>query len=423
LEHSTTIVLSIHQPRSDIFHQFDNLLVLSQGRSVYSGSPLEIIPYFSQLGYNCPQNFNPADFIIDTITTNPSIGYEDDLNIASGSRGKSRNYYWPKDNSGTNGDDNLVNIQSPGSDDGDDEEFPKYYMDDRSKKYLKKEYASSFATQFYILCRRTLVNIVRDPYLLRAQYILTVALSILLGFMFKDLSYDLYGIQGRAGCLFFLLCLLSFSSMSSLDTFFHERALFVREKAQGAYRTSAYFLAKTLCDIVPMRVVPPIILGTVTYWMVTHPQSDPEWAHYLWSVLVLILVSVVACAMSFAISCSCPSIGVSNLVAILVLLFFMLFGGLLANKTTIPEYLIWFKWLSFVNYGYEILMVNELAGTAVLFNPPGFPAVTVPGEEFLIQFDMSVNRWGLDIGVLLGMLCGYLSLSYLFLRFFIKERR
>jgi len=75
---------------------------------------------------------------------------------------------------------------------------------------------------------------------------------------------------------------------------FHERALFVREKAQGAYRTSAYFLAKTLCDIVPMRVVPPIILGTVTYWMVTHPQSDPEWAHYLWCVLVLILVSVVS---------------------------------------------------------------------------------------------------------------------------------
>jgi len=101
----------------------------------------------------------------------------------------------------------------------------------------------------------------------------------------------------------------------------------------------------------------------------------------------------------------------------------MLFGGLLANKTTIPDYLIWFKWLSFVNYGYEILMVNELAGTTVLFNPPGFPALTVPGEEFLEQFDMNADRWKLDIAALFGMLVGYLTLSYLFLRFLIKERR
>jgi len=278
-------------------------------------------------------------------------------------------------------------------------------------------------TQFWILSKRTFVNILRNPYLLRAQYILTVFLSVLIGLIFKDLSYDNYGVQGRAGCLFFLLCLLSFSAMSSLDTFFHERSLFVREKAQGAYRTSAYFLAKTLCDIIPMRVVPPIILGTITYWMVTHPQSNPQWLHYLYCVAVLVIVSMVACAMSLAISCSCPSMGVCNLVAILKLLFFMLFGGLLANKTTIPKYIIWFKWLSFMNYGFEILMVNELQGTTILFDPPNVPPVFTTGEEFLQQFDMDPKRWNLDFGVLIGILAFYLVLSYVFLRFYIKEKR
>jgi len=211
--------------------------------------------------------------------------------------------------------------------------------------------------------------------------------------------------------------------MSSLDTFFHERALFVREKAQGAYRTSAYFFAKTICDIIPMRVIPPLILGTFTFWMETHPQLDPEWIHYCWCIVILILVSVVACTMCFAISSSCPSLAVSNLVAVLLLLFFMLFGGLLANKTTIPEFIIWFKWLSFMNYGYEILMVNELQGTSILFNPPNVPPVTVTGEEFLQQFDMDPARWKMDVGILHAMAVFYLLISYLSLRFFIKERR
>jgi len=295
--------------------------------------------------------------------------------------------------------------------------------DARTQKYMKKEFASSFWTQLYILCQRTLKNIIRNPYLLRAQYVLTCILAILIGLIFKNLSYDLYGVQGRAGCLFFLLCLLSFSCMSSLDTFFHERALFVRERAQGAYRTSSYFLAKTICDILPMRVVPPIILGTVCYWMMGHPQTQPEWVHYLWCVSVLVLVSVVACTMCLLISCSCPSMSVSNLVAILSMLFFMLFGGLLANKTTIPPFINWFRWLSFINYGYEVLMVNELQGTTINFNPPHVDPIPVTGEEFLEQFDMDINRWKMDMGILVAMAGGYLITSYLFLRFHIKERR
>jgi ABC-type multidrug transport system ATPase subunit/ABC-type multidrug transport system permease subunit len=423
LEHNTTVVLSIHQPRSDIFHMFDSLMVLSQGRLVYSGPPTTATQHFAKLGYVCPSDFNPADFIIDTITVHPNIGNEDS-NLPLSTLGKGRIYKWPKDGN----EDITLNLQQ-GVDNGTDDEgsdgMPEEeeFVDERTKKYLKRQYASSFFTQVTTLCKRTLMNIWRNPYLLRAQYILTVALAILLGFMFQNLSYDLYGIQGRAGCNFFLLCLLSFSCMSSLDTFFHERALFVRERAQGMYRTSAYFLAKTICDVIPLRVIPPIILGTVTYWMVGHPQSDPEYIHYIWSVCVLVLVSVVACSMCLAIGSSCPSMGVSNLVAILLMLFYMLFGGLLANKTTIPPFLNWFKWLSFMNYGYEVLMVNELAGTTVLFNPPNIPPVYTTGEEFLTQFDMDPNRTQLDVGVLFAMAVFYLTVSYLFLRFYIKERR
>lgn len=44
-------------------------MVLSKGRTVYYGPAQDALSYFTTLGYVCPSNFNPADFIIDTVAT------------------------------------------------------------------------------------------------------------------------------------------------------------------------------------------------------------------------------------------------------------------------------------------------------------------------------------------------------------------
>ena len=63
----TTIAI-IHQPREKIFHGFDHLLLLAEGRSVFSGSTDDVQPYFENLGFAWPQRSNPADTLIDIIT-------------------------------------------------------------------------------------------------------------------------------------------------------------------------------------------------------------------------------------------------------------------------------------------------------------------------------------------------------------------
>ena len=55
------ILMSIHQPRSDIFSLFDQIGILSQGQVVYFGPREELVPYFSSLGYPCPTYANPLD--------------------------------------------------------------------------------------------------------------------------------------------------------------------------------------------------------------------------------------------------------------------------------------------------------------------------------------------------------------------------
>lgn len=60
-----TVVFTIHQPRSNIVTLFDQILLLANGRTIYSGPQSEAQHYFKQIGYPCPPGFNIADYMID----------------------------------------------------------------------------------------------------------------------------------------------------------------------------------------------------------------------------------------------------------------------------------------------------------------------------------------------------------------------
>jgi ATP-binding cassette subfamily G (WHITE) protein 1 len=68
-----TVVATIHQPSSDIFGLFDDLLLLSEGKVVYYGTAKDSIEYFGKLGYKCPQYMNPSDYIFVSL----SLHYDD----------------------------------------------------------------------------------------------------------------------------------------------------------------------------------------------------------------------------------------------------------------------------------------------------------------------------------------------------------
>ncbi len=189
------------------------------------------------------------------------------------------------------------------------------------------------------------------------------------------------------------------------------------------YRTSSYFLAKTFCDLLPMRIVPPLLLGCITYFMV---GLRPGAEHFFWYLVTLVLTSVVAGSMCLAISAVVPSLGLGNLIAILLLLFYLLFAGFLLNKDSIPAAINWFSYVSFLQYGFEILMVNELQNTEIWFNPADIPPEKwqmVNGNVFLSQFDMDPTRFSFDFVVLAIMIVGYLIISYALLRWATKEKR
>jgi ATP-binding cassette subfamily G (WHITE) protein 8 (sterolin 2) len=60
-----TVIMSIHQPRYDVFSLVDDVVLLSRGSVVFSGSSVEMLKHFEKLNFPCPSLTNPADFILD----------------------------------------------------------------------------------------------------------------------------------------------------------------------------------------------------------------------------------------------------------------------------------------------------------------------------------------------------------------------
>eukprot|EP01069_Polyplicarium_translucidae_P011526 Polyplicarium_translucidae@DN4045_c0_g1_i1.p1 len=64
-----TVIVTIHQPISQVFSMLDNLLLLDQGRVVYQGLTENAKQHFSSLGHECPAEFSPADFLMDLLSS------------------------------------------------------------------------------------------------------------------------------------------------------------------------------------------------------------------------------------------------------------------------------------------------------------------------------------------------------------------
>ena len=67
-QQGVTVVSTIHQPRTDTFHEFDSVILLASGSPVYVGMPCDIVAYMQGEGFRLPLNENPADWLLDIVS-------------------------------------------------------------------------------------------------------------------------------------------------------------------------------------------------------------------------------------------------------------------------------------------------------------------------------------------------------------------
>ncbi|KAM5465593.1 FAD-dependent urate hydroxylase [Microsporum audouinii] len=273
--------------------------------------------------------------------------------------------------------------------------------------------------QFIILSSRTWKNLYRNPMLMLTHYATAILLAVLSGYLFYGLTDDIKGFQNRLGLFFFLLALFGFSTLTSLTVFSSERLLFVRERANGYYAPITYFTAKVMFDIIPLRLIPPIIMGMIVYPMV---GLIPDWPEFSKFILILVLFNLAAAGICLFIGIVFRDPGVANLIGSLVMLFSLLFAGLLLNHNAIPASALWLQTLSIFHYAFEGLIVNEVTYLTLIDHKYGLD-IEVPGASILSAFGFNNLALWSDVAGL-GVISGIsIVMAYVAMHFLLVERR
>ncbi|GLI63140.1 hypothetical protein VaNZ11_006048 [Volvox africanus] len=108
-----TIVTSIHQPSSRLYHQMDKLMLLAQGRVMYYGDAQCVALWFKMLGQPCPFGTNIADHILDlangdVVTQSGASAASGLSSMATGNRGGGGTVRRRGAGSATGGDDDMA---------------------------------------------------------------------------------------------------------------------------------------------------------------------------------------------------------------------------------------------------------------------------------------------------------------------------
>lgn len=430
----TTIIASIHQPSSALYHMFDQVLLLAHGQQLYFGpAGHHPVDFFAEQGHPCPADYNVADHLLD-IASEPGLRlrtgvdamipsvthtpYEASYHYSRASEGRSEREL-PHNTSDEKLSPNAGSKYPPGSNQVDLAQVSK--ASGKSWFDAGNNPETTFLTQVAVLSGREIKNLKRDKTLLLAHVALASVSAVFSGGLYFKAKLTIGGFQNRVGSLFFLASLIAFSALSALANVIEVRPLFLRERASSLYSPQAWLTARLLFDIIPLRLLPAAILGIVVYWMV---GLAPSAARFFKFLLILLEFCLSTTLYNFMLAACFSHAGVAILLSSLYNLFLMTYAGFFVNLNTIPPVLRWLRYFSTLGYALEALTVNEVgSGIQIIDNLNGV-AIDVNGALIMeTLFGFQLGHYYRNVLVLVAFILGFLASLVFCVFFMLREKR
>ncbi|XP_011178540.2 uncharacterized protein LOC105209688 [Zeugodacus cucurbitae] len=510
VQEQKTVVITVHQPSSQMFHMFDKLLLLYNGRTAYFGEVNNIYTYFESIGVAIKPHYNPADFVLEQLKSFPKIREKlfiaakeshgnylnrncitvntnnqrnqqhhsnnvnnhqlhmqsngevhcDTANTTSNNRPTTtteivhekplkhdalindiiNNYYKDIHNNHTNHishDAMLIMSDHQNSNEeasqqlwyGHDSQSNSSATSSDCQRYEScgdtdwLDYPTSFHTQFCVLSSRNFKE-AKPRMLSKLNWFQTIGLALMAGSIWFQIPRTEEFLHDLQGWMFFSQTYwMLFALFGALNSFPAEREVISKERRSGAYRLSAYYLAKMFGEL-PLVVTLPTV-----YLMISYPMLGcTSFKLFSLMLLFLLLNTIVAQSVGFFIGACCMDMNVSITLSALYTLATQLFGGYLSTR--IPEGLSWIRYTSMIHYAYQNMQILEFReGPAISCgNPSSFefckidgtttPATTtfIPYEEILKAQNSTSPLW-LNTLVLMMFFVVFRCLGYAVLRY------
>ena len=358
-----TVVATIHQPSSDILRLFDDIILLNHGKIVYQGEVKNLVPYFDNIGYKCPEYTNPSDFIFMNILNpldlqnneeNTNINVEQ-FKVQNDTEDISINYIEKKDKF------ILDSYKISGMENNVKEKCNEINSNTKNLSEKNAKYVARIGLQYKFLIKRHLNNIIRDKAILRTKLGQSFILGLVIGLTFLNIPgrKDNVQIQDRNGSLFIacfsqvLLPLIGTLAIFSLET-----PIVMREIGSGYYTPLGYYLSKISIEI-PFQLIITLITCTIIYWLCLYQKKFKK---YITFIGIIELGSLCGLSIGITIATIAKNVSIALQFAPFCVIPLILFSGLFINTSSIPAYFTWIQYLSPIRYIYQEVYKNEFKG-------------------------------------------------------------
>lgn len=331
-----TVIFTIHQPTADAVAHFDDLMLMAQGKVVFHGPMSHAVEYFRSIGYSCPVDYTPTDYFM-VLLQDKEIS---EKLIGAWSEHLGRGYM-PE----------YTQQYSCATFSGSTEETRKYLLASVSHN------GASVPIQFRELFVRNIRNLVRNRQYVVATLFQAVFFSVIAAAIFNNMKDDVVGVTDRQGLLFMICANVAISStLLTINTFPHEKPVFIREQQCAAYSPAVYFAAKSLAEL-PLQVA-TIVLQCIILYFPTGLALHAS--HFFIFLAITLLLSQVSGGVGLAISAAAPTYELATGFFPVVMVPGILAGGLVASTTRLRPYWYWMEKLSYVRHGFVLYAKNEL---------------------------------------------------------------
>ncbi|KAM0249534.1 hypothetical protein ACHAQJ_009001 [Trichoderma viride] len=335
-----TVITTIHQPRSEIWDLFDNLIVLSRGSPVFSGPISECLPWFKELGYRLPPFVNPAEFVIDIAAVDNRTP---ELEEETSTRLESLKAAW--------------RIES-------ESRFPPLQdiaVTTKRNKHSQATTHAGFFRQTRILTDRTLKVTYRDPLGMTASLLEAIIMGVVIGYLFFNLGRDQAGIRSREGLLYIATGLQGYLILM-FETYrlTIDMPTFDRESSEHCVDAVPYILSRRLARLITEDFPVPFLFSLLLYFMAGFDHSAAKF----FTFFSIGFVNHYACIMcAFTCVVTVRHFPGASLIANLAFTLQSIACGIFIQVDTIPVYVRWLKWVTWSFYTFGAYCGNEFQGS------------------------------------------------------------
>lgn len=182
-----TIISTIHQPNSEMYREFDKLILVCDGYVVYQGPAKDSVNYFERVGYACPALSNPADYFMEILhfknKREKTAEEQQRIEILKNAQEEAK-----KELEGKIKNSRRDSVSQP----------------QLIQEVIKRK--STFSYQMYRCTQRNFNDLMRNPKLFKAKGGIMVVMGGIVLCVYHDLGdEDQADINNRGGLLFFCI--------------------------------------------------------------------------------------------------------------------------------------------------------------------------------------------------------------------------